>query len=247
MRLTACTFVMTLTFFAATAQAATITVFSDINIWRDSPLLAGNAQLGLNMLGSSTNVLMSSQTGPVNDADALAALYAAQGGVAFSRSGAALTGGLLAGLDLLVLDIAFDTLSPYDASERSAIAAFLAGGGDVALIAESINQSIIDSFNTLLAEIGSSISYEGPDRAALGSQLADTILNVPLTSGVASFEVAAINNLLGGTPAIQDEDFTAVAFEETSLVPEPSTLALFGIGMAALVAWRRQKTYRELS
>ena len=113
------------------AHAGLISVFSDVNIF--NPVLpADNDQVALNMMGGGTNSLISSQTGGV-DADGLNTFYNAQGGITNTRTGAGLTAGLLTGIDLLVLDIGFGRLSPYDAGELTVITNFLAGSGDEGL------------------------------------------------------------------------------------------------------------------
>jgi len=162
---------------------------------------AGNAQLALNMvtLSGGTNVLMSSQTGGI-DADGLATFYGAQGGLSFTRTGAGLTNALVAGINLLVIDIGFDIAHSYNAAEQAVIETHLAGSGSVAFIAESRTQAHINGYNALLALIGSSITFQSVNRCCSSVHDADTILNVPLTQGVNAFQLAAANNLLQAPP-----------------------------------------------
>ena len=116
-----------LLFFSNSIIASTLTVFADINMYYDDTATSsGNDQVALNLLDGGTNVFMSTQYNPATSftADGMFSVYDAAAGVTANRTDAELTAGMLAGVNLLVLDINFNYVSPYDTSEQSVIRIF---------------------------------------------------------------------------------------------------------------------------
>ena len=234
-----------LLFFSNSIIASTLTVFADINMYYDDTATSsGNDQVALNLLDGGTNVFMSTQYNPATSftADGMFSVYDAAAGVTANRTDAELTAGMLAGVNLLVLDINFNYVSPYDTSEQSVIKNFLDGGGNVALIGEATTTQTAISYNQLLLSLGSSISYNGSFLCCGNYHSADTILDTPITAGVSDFTLGASNTLSGGTAAIQDQGFTVVAYEvsPTTAVPIPAAVWLFGSALAGL-GWFKRK------
>lgn len=225
---------------ADTSQAGLLTVFSDVDVFGD-PLSADNDQMALNLLNGASSTMFSTQISGPGTANGLNDFYNSLLGINNLRVINELVPGLFSESDLLILDIRFNNVNPYSAAEHAVIAAHLRNGGNAALFAEGIDAAVIDSYNLLLSAVGSSIRYESIARCCGGNQAADVVLPAPLTAGVSTANIAAAHNLLGGTPAIQDEGFTIAAFERFGplAVPEPSSLATFFFGLLGLVVVAR--------
>ncbi len=223
------------TLYCANASAAKLYVFGDTDMFNGSPLNSDKGILASNMLDGGSRILISDQTtsgfGGFDDASGLRDYYAGLGGVTTTTTSIELTSGFLSGTDLLVLDVGYQQSSPYSAWEISAIQSFLSGTGDVVLIAEPDEDSpaLLTSINRLLAGIGSSISLG--DLCCFSLHDADTILTTPLTDGVSAFSLGKAHALSGGTAAIQDQEYTVVAFESVQAVPIPPAAFLFGTAL----------------
>lgn len=216
------------------AGASTIAVFGDANMFPAFPP-AGNTVVLDHLLGAGTSVLVSRQTAGFTPSLGIEAHYGSLPGITVSASSSPITAALLAGVDLLVLDLEFAQPNPYDGAETSAVAAFFAAGGDVAFIAE--HNSVAD-YNLFLAALGTAIRFTGEPRCCAPGHDADTVRPTILTTGVAAFQIGAASPLTGGTPAVQDQGFTVFVFEQ---IPEPGLPALLVVALGILPALGRRR------
>lgn len=214
------------------AEAGSITVIADVNA---SASNLGNRPLYDGILGSSTNVLFSRSAAQQS---ATVSYYDAKPGVSVVQTNAVLTETLLAPVDLLVVTAAFSNYIFYSASERTAISAFLEGGGNVLAVLESqADSEELNVYNGFLGDIGSSIRYTGGRIQAITTDpsLADT----PISDPTMSFRVAFYNILTGGTVVAQDAQGQAfVAYDamgdQPPPIPLPMTLPLVASGLGLL-------------
>jgi hypothetical protein len=213
------------------------------------PVNPGNQQFFLNVLGSGHTVLVhGTDPGGVDTPNASTnAFYNSIPGVNSSILSGAVTPAALAGVNLFVSAIPSFAYSP---NEVAALSAFSAAGGTIFLMGDHAGFAPAQdaNLNALLLGLGSSLHIV-PDildtgfHTATGSQIATD----PLTSGVSSFSYAAVSQVTGGTPLFfttGGQTFIAREGEPpTAAVPEPSTVALLGVGVAGLVAytWRRRR------
>jgi len=217
-------------------QAGMITVFSDVDTFYNGSLAqAGNQQLAKNMLGGGDNVLISRQrNGGLNTG--IGDIYNTTAGVSAQNSSSELSLSYLSNFDLVILDLGYSESNFYDDYELGALSSYLLSGGNIGLIGESYENSnvSVNEYNYILSGLGSSIRYESNERCCSGYQLADSVIDTPLTTGVSSFMYASGNNLLGGNAAVSDNGFNLVAFEtfgDITPVPVPASFSLFVIGM----------------
>ena len=220
-----------------TANAGVIAIFSDINSMNlDSP---GRNQMLTNLLGGGTNVLVSKQNNASYNTD-FAGFYNSLAGVTGTFTSADLGASDLVGVDLLFINNGCCSASgqPYSASEIDAIADYLLMGGSLGLVSEPCCGATPGPMNDFLAAIGSSMSF-GNHRSGGTTVILDTFL----TAGVTNYLPTTFNPIFGGTAAVTQGGFAAVAFEELDVaapVSEPGTLALLGIGLLAFGLRRRR-------
>ena len=192
--------------FGAVQQAnASLVVVGDVNAD-----VSANWGFYDSILGSGQSVLFSrqdyNQTGLLNHYNALTGVTASQ---SFT---ATLDATLLSNVDLLVVTASFQSIfqSPvYSDSEYDAISSYLQGGGSVLMIVETAIGATapLDSYNSFLAEIGSSIQMTG--RGGSGSSA-----NAQTINGIfGDFTVGTSSYFSGGTAAYEATFGTVVATE----------------------------------
>jgi len=218
-----------------TAIAGLITVVGDVN--SDE---ANNQTFYNNVLGSSDNVLFNKHS-DFYAIDGIYENYNTKGLNSLSSTLSTITGDLLLNVDLLVFSGDYSKALNYTGAELSAISQFLIDGGDLLLVAES-HSSYIDyftNFNSFLSGVGSKITYTG-ERVTEWDNTQASVSN--LTVGQATLRQGHYNILTGGDTVYSLNGKTSVASEViTSSVPEPSTLAIFALGLVGLASRRMKK------
>lgn len=222
---------------AANAEAALI-VLGDGNVATDLPFGAfDNRQWFLNVLGGGNTVLLTPSSVD-NFANDINNFYNSVAGVTSSILAGAVTAASLTGVELFISPA---TLHDYTPAEIAVLGAFLAGGGSVMLMAEHngfLPQTAI--VNSVLAGLGSGISVVPAfELCGLNVLSGAQIAAHPLNAGIDQMQMGCTSQVLGGTALfLTRPGFVMAAIEgEQSVIPEPATLSLLGLGLA--VAARR--------
>lgn len=150
--------------------------------------------------------------------------------------------------DLVVISQLWCDDSQFDAGAISAIASYIAGGGEALYIAQICSTDQLNSYNAFLSAIGSSMQFLNSGNTD-GVEVIDT--STPYGQGVTEFELNGWNALSGGIPVVTLNGETGVAYgtagAPAAAEPVPSMSAygivltvLFLFGMAGL----RLRTYR---
>jgi len=209
-----------------------------------APVNTNNQTWFSNILGSGTTVQIQDEyfSGSVFDStNAVNNYYNGLGGVSSSLFSGTITDSTLSGVDLFLSILPNNS---YSASETSALQNFLGGGGTLFLLGENSSFSTENSnINSLLTALGSSMSL-GNVTLDGGFNTTSNIDADPLNTGVSDFTYAATTNVVsGGTSLIRTLNGTTFIAYESTTVPEPSVLALLGIGLAGIgFARKRTKT-----
>jgi hypothetical protein len=208
-----------------------------------APLNTDNQTWFSNILGSGTTVQIQDEyyAGSVFDStNAINNYYNGLGGVSSSLFSGTITDYSLRGVDLFLGILPNNS---YSVSEIGALQNFLGGGGTLFLLGENnVLSTQNNRINTLLTALGSSMSL-GNLSLDTGFHTTTNIDADPLNTGVSDFTYALTNNVVsGGTSLIRTINGTTfIAYEST--VPEPSVLALLGLGLAGIgFARKRIKT-----
>lgn len=225
--------------WASASSAGVVAVFADVDVFNSGFSNSGNKTVLSNLLGGGTSVHVNSNPGYLATSTNVSGYYNGLGGVSATSNFGSLSAGDLSGIDLLFLDVGFNSIN-YDASDISLISGFIGSGGNVGIQAET---NSVPGVNSFLSAIGLSMQLTGP-RVNGGIHFADTVLATSLTAGVAGFKFGANNGISGGTAAIMDSGSVLVAFEEfgISAVPVPAALPLLlaALGGLGFVGRRRK-------
>lgn len=213
------------------------------------PLDSGNATFFGNILGGGTSVLIQNGAAGAfgSAANAIDTYYDGLAGVTSTLDNTEpfLTDALLGGGDLFISLLPRDS---YSASEISALSNFLNASGSVLFIGDNqIFSGFNARINAALSDLGSSMSLGG---SSFGNGFIQTtnIHADPFTAGVNTFTYSSATEVSGGTSLIgyPNSSRSFVAYETSvQAVPEPTSLAIFGIGVLGTVGRVRRRLKRS--
>lgn len=231
---------------------AILIVSGDLNITvsTNNNTFYQNAQFFENILedGNQVGVLQGAiAVNPTTFADRFNDFYNGLADVTSTVLDGAVTASFLDNIDLFV---APRPLDQFATSEITALNDFYLAGGSIFFLGDyfgpnSPSGSTRNGYiNEVLASLGSSLSIVDDLFGVLADPITGSgIASDPLTNGVSRFSYAAASQVAGGTPLFYGEDNKVlIAYEAgPSPVPEPSTLALLGIGLFGMGLARRRK------
>ncbi len=225
------------------ANAGLISVIGDVDAV-NIDYRSVNTVLLDNLLGDNTDVLIigewatnSRVTGLTNYWNSLSTVNVT------TNSVVDITASNLVGFDFLFyMEDAFSTNTATSIT-TNAINDFINASGDFLYVSQNLsNASSSVSYNSFLTDIGSSIQT-----STNYCDNTQTIVSDGLTTGVSTFSIGGCNEVIGGNSlVISQNGVTSVAYEYTEYtnsaqVPEPSTLAIFALGIMGLASRRFKK------
>lgn len=152
-----------------------------------------------------------------------------------------LTGGFFQGVDLFITGLKQGELST---GELSALDSYVDSGGSVLFMGEYGLSK--DYINDALSYIDSGMSLFG-DPSDSGTNTTTDIALDPFTTGVSELVYGYTYGVDGGTSLFFDSGQRAFLAYEAAPVPEPSTVALLGMGLIGIFVYRRRKNPAESS
>ena len=143
----------------------------------------------------------------------------------------------LSGRDLVVISHSWCQDTQFDASAVNAVAAYLAGGGEVLLIAQVVcGSQDLNRYNPLLTAIGSTMQFMPNSGWASGDEIINTA--TPYGAGVTEFELNGWTAISGGIAVVTLGNEIGVAYGSAGAVgapvPASSNLALLLAALGVL-------------
>ncbi|WP_252732172.1 PEP-CTERM sorting domain-containing protein [Paraglaciecola arctica] len=227
---------------------AGLIVMGDVNIISSSNVISqsGNQSLFSNILGGDTQVLFNTRNTPDRSfpySTNLRTYYDGIAGVNTSSTGSSITSALISTYGLLVLDFGFgDSPPPLSTQEAAAVLSFINAGNNVLFFGENLASAGVANYNNILNSIGSSIRFADAKTPG-GFEISTEVAPHHLTSGVSSLNFGWASYVTGGTALVKYDGRSIVASEGSfeniaASVPEPSTLAIFALGLIGLAIRR---------
>ena len=215
------------------ANAGLIIAVGDSNINNSS-----NSVFFNNVFGNQNVIGLNSATDPwsLDNWDSVATQTAAS----YSQS-MTLSSSSLIGADWLIASSG----SLYSQSTLQLISGFLSAGGNLWVGGEADVFSAFEPANQLLTHLGSSISLDAVSTSQYSS--ASNTNSDAYTVGTTTFSANYLSTITGGVALYSSNGNVTAAIDRTTFqenatsVPEPSTLAIFALGIMGLASRRFKK------